>query len=456
MKLNVAQKFTETTHEGAQAARTTPEQQLRRSVAACMLWESSFYEDGEDIAKRIAGLIPFCRPEFVAAVAFEARTKMKMRHVPLLVVREMARLPQHKALVGRLLADVIQRPDEIAEFLAIYWKQGREKISKQVKLGLARAFPKFNEYSLAKHNRDGAVKLRDALFLCHARPKDDEQAAVWKRLVDGTLVTPDTWEVALSGGANKKATFERLMADKALGALAFLRNLRNMKQAGVDKAPVVAYAQVADLSRVLPFRFVAAAKACPGWEDICDAMLLRAVSQAPKMPGKTVIVVDVSGSMYNGRNISAKSDITRVEAAGALAAIMREVCEDARIYATAGNDGTRIHATAEVPARRGMALVEKFTKQGFAGELGGGGIFLHQCLAWIKEREHSADRLIVFTDEQDCDLKLKPETADAFGAYNYLLNISVEKNGIGYKPQWVHIDGFSEAVIDFIRQFEQA
>lgn len=455
MKLNVAQKFSEKTHEGAQAARTTPEQQLRRSVAACMLWESSFYEDGEDIAKRIASLIPLCRPEFVAACAFEARTKMKLRHVPLLLVREMARLPKHKVLVGRLLADVIQRPDEIAEFLAIYWKDGKQPVSKQVKLGLARAFLKFNEYSLAKYNQDGAVKLRDALFICHAKPKDDEQAALWKRLVDGKLVTPDTWEVALSGGADKKATFERLMADKALGALAFLRNLRNMKEAGVDKAPVVVYAQVVDLSRVLPFRFVAAAKACPGWEDICDAMLLRSTAQAPKLPGKTVIVVDVSGSMYSGGNISRKSDMTRVQAAGALAAILREICEDAHLYATAGDDYKRIHATAEVPPCRGMALVDMFTKQGFAGTLGGGGIFLHQCLSFIKDIEHTADRIIVLTDEQDCDLKLKPETADAFGVHNYLLNVSVEKNGIGYKPQWIHIDGWSEAVIDYVREYER-
>ena len=455
MKVNTAQKFTEKTHEGAQAARTTNEQQLRRSVAACMLWEANFYESGEEIAKRIASLIPLCRPEFVAACAFEARTKMKLRHVPLLLVREMARLPQHKALVGRLLADVIQRPDEITEFLAIYWKQGREKVSKQVKLGLAKAFLKFNEYSLAKYNRDGVVKLRDALFLCHAKPDTPERASLWKRLVDGKLVTPDSWEVALSGGADKKETFERLMAEKKLGALAFLRNFRNMKDARVEKALVSSYASAVDLSRVLPFRFVAAAKACPSWEDVCDAMLLRATSQTLKLPGKTVIVVDVSGSMYSAGNISARSDMTRVEAAGALAAILRETCEDARLYATAGDDSSCIHATAEVPPRRGMALVEMFTRRGFAAALGGGGIFLHQCLSAIKGVEHTADRIIVLTDEQDCDMKLKPETADAFGVTNYLINVSVQKNGIGYKPQWTHIDGWSEAVIDYIRQFEQ-
>jgi hypothetical protein len=90
---------------------------------------------------------------------------------------------------------------------------------------------KFDEYSLAKYNRDNAVKLRDVLFLCHAKPKDKEQEALWKKLVEGTLETPDTWEVALSGGNEKKETWERLMQEKKLGGLAFIRNLRNMTNA---------------------------------------------------------------------------------------------------------------------------------------------------------------------------------------------------------------------------------
>jgi 60 kDa SS-A/Ro ribonucleoprotein len=57
-----------------------------------------------------------------------------------LVVREMARASAaHKALVADTLFTVIQRPDEITEFLAIYWKDGKQPLSAQVKKGLARA-----------------------------------------------------------------------------------------------------------------------------------------------------------------------------------------------------------------------------------------------------------------------------------------------------------------------------
>src|SRR5574341_1093074 len=98
MKLNVSEKIY--THEGARAAKIGPEQQLKRSVMSCLLWEDSFYEDGFSIASRIAELIPRCRPEFVAACAYHARMVMKLRHVPLLLVREMARLKSHKHLVS--------------------------------------------------------------------------------------------------------------------------------------------------------------------------------------------------------------------------------------------------------------------------------------------------------------------------------------------------------------------
>jgi hypothetical protein len=423
-----------------------------------MLWEDTFYESGEDIAARIASLVAKVPAEKVAQIALEARENMKLRHVPLLLVVEMAKLKTHRHLVAQTAAYVIQRPDELAEILAIYSK-GRSgnkklnKLSKQLQLGIAAAFTKFNEYSLAKYNQDRDIKLRDVLFLSHARPiggKRGEQAKLWKRLVDGKLATPDTWEVALSAATDKKAEWTRLLREDKLGALALLRNLRNMEQAGVDQSLVKEALVNADVSRVLPFRFVAAATAAPKFENELDQLLVKSAQQLPKLPGKTILIVDVSGSMYGHGNISKRSDMTRVEAAGALAAIARESCEDVSIYATAGDDYARRHKTALVPPRHGMALVEKFKRQGFAGELGGGGIFLKQVLDYVFEKEKHADRIIVFTDEQDCDQKCNPATANAFGTNNYMVNISNEKNGIGYKNNWIHIDGFSEAILQYI------
>jgi hypothetical protein len=42
------------------------------------------------------------------------------------------------------------------------------------------------------------------MFLVHPKPKDKDQEEVFKKLANNTLESPDTWEVALSAGADKK------------------------------------------------------------------------------------------------------------------------------------------------------------------------------------------------------------------------------------------------------------
>jgi hypothetical protein len=117
-----------------------------------MLFEDAFYESGVSISDRIASLVEKVEPAAVAALAIEAREKMKLRHVPLWLVRHMARLPKHKAYVAETLARVIQRADELSEFVSLYWLDGKQPLSAQVKKGLAKAFKKFDEYQLAKWN----------------------------------------------------------------------------------------------------------------------------------------------------------------------------------------------------------------------------------------------------------------------------------------------------------------
>lgn len=423
------------TAEGAPAVRLTPEQQLRRLAATCLLWEDNFYLDGKAAAELVAELVGRVSPEFAAAVAYEARTKQKLRHMPLWIVREMARLPRHKHLVDRLLPDVIQRADELAEFVALYWKDGRQPLSKKVKTGLARAFQRFDEYALAKYDRDGAVRLRDVLFLCHAKPRDEAQAALWQRLVEGRLATPDTWEVALSAGADKRAAFERLMAERKLLALAFLRNLRNMVEAGVPHETLRAYAETLDVTRVLPFRFIAAARAVPALEPLLEPLMLRAVAGRSKLPGRTLVLVDVSGSM--SITVSARADLTRLDAACGVAMLLRELCDDCRVF-TFSDDAK------EVAPRRGFAL-----RDAIVGSQPHASTYLGRAVSALNVYEH--DRLVVFTDEQSHDRVPHPVVAPQRA---YLINVAANRNGVGYGA-WHHIDGWSEAVIDYLQETER-
>src|SRR5499427_7073470 len=232
-KLNVWKRlFPTRTHEGAVAQHVNPRLELRRTVLTCLLWEDTFYEKGNKIAERIADLVTKNKAEDVAALAREARDKMQLRHVPLFLVRELARRKGAGSLVAETLEHVIQRADELSEFVAVYWTPRKQPLSAGVKRGLAKAFTKFDVYQLAKYNRDGIVKLRDVLFLSHAKPINAEQATVWKDLVENTLESPDTWEVALSAGKDKRETWERLLREEKLGGMAMLRNLRLMLASG--------------------------------------------------------------------------------------------------------------------------------------------------------------------------------------------------------------------------------
>ena len=244
------------------------------------------------------------------------------------------------------------------------------------------------------------------------------------------LPAPDTWEVALSGGADKRATFERLLQEGRLGYLALLRNLRNMDEAGVDEG-LVRQAILArrGAQRVLPFRYVAAARAAPRLEPWLDEALMEAVLEGPVFDGRTLVLVDVSGSM--GAHLSARSELTRMDAAAALASV---IPGDLRVF-------TFSNEVVEVPARRGMAGVDAALRSQPHG-----GTQLGKAVEHLNRLAH--DRLIVVTDEQ-----AQAPTPDPNAAKAYMVNVASTRNGVGY-GRWTHIDGFSEAVLRFMHEHE--
>ena len=441
-RVNVsASQFSGKTHEGAPAYLIGPEQELRRSVMTCLLWEDTFYEGGDSIAKRIAELVPHVSPVKVSALAIEARSSMNLRHVPLFLVNEMVRHVEHRKLVRSTLSAVIQRADELAEFLAIYWKDGagdrrkmktKRPLAKSVQKGLADAFGKFGAYSLAKYNQDNPVKLRDVLFLSHAKAKDYEQQLLWKQLINNQLPTPDTWEVELSASKDKTASWTRLLEENKLGAMALLRNLRNMGEAKVDPALVKRALLAAKPDRLLPFRFITAARYAPAYIRELDDLMIRNVRSMERFPGTTFVLVDGSQSME--LPVSAKSEVSRLDAAAGVAVIARELSGHCRIFVFSDR-------MKEAPAYTGLALADALKRQVPAvGTLLG---------AAVRElnKEHY-DRLIVITDEQSQD---KPPAPRGKG---YVVNVNTYKKGVGYGP-WTHIDGWSDKVLDYIRALEQ-
>jgi len=437
MKTNTAveKKSPIFTHEGGKATRTDAFRQLRRSVLTCLLWEDTFYEKGSTIAARIAELVPKVKPEQVAALAVEARDRMQLRHVPLFLVSELSKVKGQGSLVASTLEHIIQRADELTEFVSIYWKDKKHPLSAGVKRGLAAAFQKFDAYRLAKYDRESKIKLRDVLFLVHAKPKDKPQEKLWKKLVAGELESPDTWEVALSAGKDKKATFERLMQEGKLGGLAVLRNLRKMTEVGVERKLI--QARLAEgIHRALPFRFVTAARYAPQFEPDIEKAMLRGMEELEQLPGNTGFLIDVSGSMDAA--LSAKSDTTRIDAAAGLAILLREKAEDG-VFATFSSQ------VVEIPARRGFALRDAIqnSQPHSSTELRG-------ALLALKPKWQKLDRIIVITDEQTSDGILSPYVDKV-----YVVNVAAYHNGVAYRNGWTQIDGWSEHVLSFISEYEQ-
>ena len=408
---------------------------------ACLLWEDSFYEDGQSIADRIVENARKVDPHYLADLAKEVRHRANLRHAPLLlldVLSEWSKTHPRKysaRLISETIADVISRPDELTEFLAVYWRNGRKSVSHQIRLGLAKAFEKFSEYSLAKYDRDGAIKLRDVMRICHPKPVDEAKAVLYKKVLDRTLTTPDTWEVALSGGANKKETFERLIREGNLGYFALLRNLRNMEQAGCDRNLVIPAitARKNGADKILPFRFIAAARAAPTFEAALDEALVATLEGMAKFEGKTAILVDISGSINHP--LSGKSDMQRMDAAAALAALFPADRKNVRVFSFSTD-------VKEVPNRVGMAGVDAIVKSQYHG-----GTNLGHAVKHLEGMD--LDRVVVITDEQSHDRVGEPNIPNA-----YMINVANYRNGVGYGNGWRHIDGWSDNVFTWMREIE--
>lgn len=424
------------THEGAVACNVGAEEELRRTLMTCLLFENTFYEGGDSVAQRLARCVEQVALTKVAQMTVEAREEMHLRHAPLFMVACLAR--RDAALAGKTLLSVIQRADELAEFLAIYWKGGRCPVAPALKRALAKAFNKFDTYHLAKYNRDGAVKLRDVMFLVHPKPRDEEQAETFKKLAERTLEPPDTWEVQLSSGADKKETWERLLRENRLGGMAVLRNLRNMQKVGVDET-LISERLEKGAARALPFRFITAARHAPTLEPVIEKAMMKSLNGMEALGGKTGLLIDVSGSME--WMLSGRSEVRREDAASGLA-ILVEAVSDTVAVATFSN------GLAPVPSRSGFALRDAI---GSSQEHGGTfmGAAVESCFdlpGWS-----DLDRLIVITDEQSHDVVVLP-TLD-YPAY--LINVTTYKYGVSYGGGWTHIDGWSERVIDYIREVER-
>jgi hypothetical protein len=418
----------------------SPVDMLKRTCMCCLLWEDTFYEDGVSVTDRIKTNMAKVSREEAVEVLHEAKDVNKLRHLPLFLLICMA---ENHMLRKEDVCSTITRVDDMSELLALYWKDGKKPLPAQMVKGLKMAFSKFDEYQLAKYKGDSKeIKLRDVLRIVRPKPENEEQSALWKRAVSGTFATPDTWEVELSKSKDKKSSWTRLLSENRLGSLALLRNIRNMKAAGVETSLVRNAIAKANVSRILPFQILASARMNPDYEDALEPKLFESIKEFDRIPGNTLILVDTSVSM--GDRLSEKSDMNRCDAASAVAAIFREVCENVAVYKFDGN-------AHSVPPRRGFALTDMFKPGGCTNVYGS----VKEAVTEEKSKGFEPARIVVFTDEQDNYYDMN--NIAVFAPHGYIVNVGTYEKGVLYQTasKWVHISGWSDGVVKFITENEK-
>jgi hypothetical protein len=484
------------THEGGYAPLLGDLEMLRRSTLTYLLGEDQFYESGQSISDRIASLVPKVDPEDVYNLAIEAKNIMKLRHVPLLLAVEMLKYPEHKKLVRKLTARIIQRPDEITEILSIYWKNdvtpvrnkegefisqraapGR-KIPMQLKRGCQDAFAKFDQYQMLKwQERDKPVSMRDAICMIHPDPTlairqsyniTTSMADVYKGIVQKTALAPDTWEFQLSkaGKEAKKDIFTDLLTKKELGAFALIANLRGMIECGVDLDMIRIALCNMNVERVLPYRFITAARYAPSLKAEIQQAMFRCIEGIDKLPGKTILLVDISSSMsspMSRRRDGRSSELKRIDGAAALCILAQSICAETSIYLFNTNTYTvkdkLIDRVNETKAKTLWYDDRSITNKQFKSQLVGfelseaigqmvtGGTDLQQAVSYINKKEEY-DRFIIFSDDES---STSPENPKALG---FSINIASSSLGVAY-DNWCKISGFSENVLTYITEYEK-
>lgn len=425
--------------------------------------EKKFYGNNtEDMRRTIQSVIK-TDPRFVANLAVFARREFNMRSVSHVLIAYLAHEVEGKPYVRKAVKAASLRGDDVTEIMACYLSMFGKPIPNALKKGIADVMQGFDEYTLAKYKGEGkSVKMRDLLCLCRPTPKTTEQSDMWKRLLNGELETPYTWETELSAKGNKAETWEALIDSGKVGYMAQLRNLRNILNANPSNVnKVLEYIENPEAvkkSKQLPFRYLSAYKELKhiGGSRVFDALenaIEASIENMPKLEGTTVIAVDTSGSMDS--RVSAKSDVHCNEIAMLLGLVANKICDNSIFY-------TFDTSIKKYAVSHRTSILETVSKS-----CCGGGTNMYLPFEKMISDNIKADRIIVISDNMcNCGggwYSSKPvqSLADEYRCKtgNNVWVHAIDLQGYGTQQfcgaKTNVIAGWSEKVFDFIKLAEQ-
>lgn len=444
------------TYEGAAGFERDPHSELYLLALANFVGRQTFYEAAADRDNRFAALVRRLAvedPQWTAELLGWLRTGAHLRTASIVGAAEFvhARLSAGATPGGdnrRVLDSVLQRADEPGELLAYWTARYGRTLPKPVKRGVADAVRRlYGARSLLKYDTASkGYRFGDVLNLVHASPDPAKpwQGDLFRYALDrrhhadraeppaslrvltahrelmelpvaerrAAVVAPGgaerlaaagmTWE-ALAGwlqGPMDAAAWEAVIP--SMGPMALVRNLRNFAEAGVsDEVAAQVAARISDpeavaASRQFPFRYLAAYRHAPSlrWAYPLEVALGHSLANVPALPGRTLVLVDRSGSMWSP--LSGRSELNRADAAAVFGTAVAMRAEKADLV----QFGTGHSPVAYTKGESVLKVLGRF------GELGG-----TNTTAAVRAHYRSHDRVLIVTDEQAAYHRLGDPTA---------------------------------------------
>ena len=459
-------------YEGTPAFPISPKLEMA-SILLTSFATDNFYRDANSMVMRLGDLIQK-EPEFAAKAAIFARNEFGMRSVTHIVATFIAKFIKGEQWTRPFFYNVVRRPDDITEIMSLYLSSYGKPIPNSLKDGMAKAINKFGRYELAKYRADDKqVSMVDIVNLTHpsttssvyigrsVSQMNDNRDAL-ELLVKDELRSTDTWESKLSNaGANdemKKDAWVELIENNKLGYFALLRNLRNISQQSpeiLDKAlqQLIDKKRIRD-SLVFPFRFLTAKRSVDNNPKIIAAIddaIEISLSNIPKLPGKTLVAVDNSGSMsWSTRERG--SDNSPAEIANLFgAALYKSQDLNTVDVISFGSDAKYIHLN---PRDSLVTMCNHLN-------VNTGATYMHKIFSLMVRERKVYDRVIILSDMQAYGNK---QAYDEYNKYCKVLNVnpslySVDLQGYGtiqFPEKNVYsIAGFSEKIFSIMALFEE-
>ena len=392
-KINTRNTMKTTNKCGAPAYNYSDKEKLATMVLTSFWDEKKFYGDN---STELLALAERTDPAFVGALAIYARNAMNLRSISHVLTAVVAHA--HRAELTRpVVAQVIQRPDDLTEIMQFYLTRYGKPVPNALKRQMGKEMNRFTEYQYAKYDKAKmALSFKDLLSIIHAKPIGLQNKMTFKGIMEGTLETPYTWETQLSERGNTREVWEELIDSGKVGYMALLRNLRNILKANPRNLDKV-LAKLSNPNEVrrshqLPFRFLSAYMMIReenlGSTKVYDALedaISASCDNLHTLTGKTLIAIDTSCSMRH--YISSNSVINCADVGRLMGAMATRICEDADVITF----NTSVESV-QLSSRNGIL------SNAMSIPVNGGGTDCSLPFWFASQKHEKYDRIIILSD----------------------------------------------------------